>query len=160
MTSTNTTATVPATTPATAAAPAETELQKIEDAIKIGWADVVAFFEKAEGDLAGLLNAVATGAPVLLADVQAAAGRVHALHGRAEMEAHVGQAAPGIAGIKLGQRNGGHAHFVGIGAREEAQREDLEAMDGGHVFEVFIDGAHQNLAPDAENGTASHPLGG
>lgn len=64
------------TTTNAAAAPAETELQKIENAIEVGWADVVAFFEKVEGDLASLLNLVATGAPVVLADVQAAASAV------------------------------------------------------------------------------------
>lgn len=64
MTSTDTTTTAP------------TELQQIEAALSADWANIVAFFKQAEADLADFLTAVATGAPVVIADVQSAANAV------------------------------------------------------------------------------------
>ncbi len=68
------------------------------------------------------------------------------------MEAHVGQALPGVGGIELGQGNGGDSHLVGIGARQKTQPEDLEPVHGSHAVEVLIDGADQDLAPEAVDG--------
>ncbi len=47
---------------------------------------------------------------------------------------------------------GGNAHLVGIRARQKAQPEDLEPVDGGHAVQVLIHRAHQHLAPEAVDG--------
>ena len=46
----------------------------------------------------------------------------------------------------------GHAHFVGIGARQEAQPEDLKAVDRRHAVQIFVHRADQHLPPEAVDG--------
>ena len=67
-------------------------------------------------------------------------------------------AAPGFGAVQLGQRHGGNAHLVGIGAGEESQPEDLETVRGGHAVELLIDGADQDLPPESLDGGRGLPL--
>ena len=77
---------------------------------------------------------------------------IDAFHRGAMMNVNIGQALPGIGAVKLRQRNSGHAHFVGIGAWRGSHPENLETVEGGHTVQIFVDGAHQHLPPEAVDG--------
>jgi hypothetical protein len=67
-------------------------------------------------------------------------------------------AAPQLRAVEFAQRDGGHAHLVSVGARQEAQPEDLEAVARGHAVHILVDGADQHLPPEALDGAGRLPL--
>ena len=59
---------------------------------------------------------------------------------------------PEFRAIQFAQRDGGHAHLVSVGARQEAQPEDLKSVARGHAVHILVDGADQHLPPEALDG--------
>ena len=72
--------------------------------------------------------------------------------GDRRLQFHIADTLPRVATVETSQRNGGHAHFVSIFAREKPQPEHLEPVRGSHAIQFFVDRAHQHLPPETLDG--------